>query len=373
MTNDQATEHHLFFPKKERGNFFILLAFLLLLTANLSSLFYDNAIPYEQVKDLMTFSVDELRSICFFINITVIIATFIFCGIGITRKNYSMLATLGCILIIAANLGFFSRNPIFIGQAKLFLVCALFLLIPAINERLSQISSLQTAHKRIGFAYVFAFIFFVALMTLIGFLRSMLTPAQLILFNNLIYANLAVLTLSLWVLSKRKKTWVNTAKVQPSYNRSKREYGAVVLRILSYIIILIILWMSMMAGGGLIFIALFIIAGFFSYFWNKESRALFIFHRVAFIYVSISFIALIAIAREFLPLGIAPTGIIHLLVLLNAVFIPFCLTNCRRALIYAPFPQNKGWIHLCLLLAFPLSFIGFVLLLDVILSALGLR
>lgn len=340
MPSDQQRDLTPILPKKERKTFFLLLCFLLLLALSLSS-----GLSYIALQGIASSSI--LRNENIYTIFTILTSTSLLLSIfGIYKKNYRMLASLGCIMLIAAQLififGELTLEALVIGI--LTLLCAFPLLIPAINARISQLGSPKTAHRRLGFAYAFFPLIFFAY-----------APFADNLFSKPISAALILLTLLLWISSMRKKIWQHSSTEEQSKGKSCCSASCNIARFLCHMIILITLWQSILFTNSYTdtcyFFAALCFGAFFASYWSKNLRISQILHRVGLLFISINIILLSGLFAEIT----LPEDIMTALLLISAAFTPLCLTSYRRALLNSPSPENKGWTHLLLLLNFPAS------------------
>jgi len=134
------------FPKKERDNFFILAAFLLLFPA--SSLAILNA------SHNISSSADVKSGLDAGIPYIMIGISLILTMIGFAKKSYGLLSALGCSLLIAAfSYSTFGKNYFDFELVVCLILSAAPPLIIAINMSICQPGPPQTAHMRLCCAY----------------------------------------------------------------------------------------------------------------------------------------------------------------------------------------------------------------------------
>jgi len=150
MSSDKQRDLAPLLPKKDRGNFIILLSLLLIITASATAL----------LKAGYSFQTSfELSILGDYINPSIylsIIAVFVFLIslslflwiLGIEKTNYRIPAASGCALLIIAQLSFISgKSYMPFGFIFLLLISALLPLIPAINACICQLGPKQSASR----------------------------------------------------------------------------------------------------------------------------------------------------------------------------------------------------------------------------------
>lgn len=166
--------------------------------------------------------------------------------------------------------------------------------------------------------------------------------------------------LLLWISSIRRKIW-NNAPIQEEGLSNTSSYSriCIIVNALSYFVILFVLFIFILFmllqdvyDSKLLMISIFILClgGFLASYWWKSTRITFVLNCILFSSLGICLFLIKCIYWELIP-----TSMISSLILIIVLFIPHFLADCRRALLESPYPQNKGWIHLYLLLCFPSS------------------
>jgi len=85
-----------------------------------------------------------------------------------------------------------------------------------------------------------------------------------------------------------------------------------------------------------------------SYFKNK-TRILSILYPIGLTILSMSLVFYSCIDLRYISLELMTGSMLIILILLNSIFIPFCLVMSSRNLLESSSPQNKKWLYLCLL------------------------
>jgi len=372
MTNDNHRDLTPVLPKKERGNFFILLLFLLLLPANLA-LFL--RIP-DHFRDYQHSFILSNGTEIFFDEILLVLSILL-CIVGIYTKSYRMLASTACLLLITTYLGHIFEGPFHNVDLIITLTsCAIILLIPAINARICQLGAIKTANRRLSFAYLFfipAFFAFSGLFALI----DRYEPTDYAVAYRMVSIIFCPLTIILWISSLKKNIWINTSTEKEISTQSWRSRVKAMALLVAHMMILIILFGSFLyitndLDGKLriiidgktqvsyefkiILTVLLCLGLFIASYWSKKTRVSRILLGIGILASSMTLIALTIICKEFIPHCALSENILILLILINALFAPLCLASCRGALLTNPSPQNKAWVFLLLLLNFLIAF-----------------
>lgn len=380
MTSDKQRELTPVLPKKERKTFFFLIAFLALLALSINAFFRTPHYYFDsQAPSLLSFLMQD-KSELFIRGIVPTLSLFLSI-LGIAKKNYRLLATAGCVFLIAAQLCLvFGRSNYDSTLASFLLLFSMPLLIPAINERICQLGPQKTAHRRLCFAYALISIFFVVLPELL-FLNARVDISPLIM--KLIFLALALLSILLYWSSMIEALWTHLPKEEKIIAKASHSTMGTRATLLKYMLILYTLFLSIinsMMGtrdsnsNSLIpaLILAFCFGVLLASYWSKNTGISRIIHRVAIIFVSTTLVFSLAWSSKIISLEALPTSLFNTLILINAAFVPLCLANCRRDLIEQAYPQNKGWIHLLLLLSYPASFICLTLIFSLIYASLKL-
>jgi len=341
-------------PKNEKGNFFTLSAFLLLLAASFTVIF-----------GISDFHGNSIIS-AFAQHIIIIISSFstialsIFC---IHRKNYRILVSAGCILLLATYLCLIFEI-IDIATISCLLTSAIILLIPAINLSICQLGSPQRASQRLSFAYVLPLPIIFAVISLFTFIANN-TTLDLLLFAKILYSIFCLLILLLWRSSYKKNIWIQASTEDEICGYSSHPRRAAMLLLLRYMIILTTLWWNIiyivianMRGSDvamITIIASICLGLFFACYRNKNAGISRIINKVAAFSASLNLLFLVVILTGLISFETVNSNLVYIFVIINIFFSPLCLTNCRCALLEKPYPKNKGWVHFFLLLIFPAS------------------
>lgn len=356
MSNGKQRDLTPVLPKKERKRFFLLLAFILLLAVSLAAycnIFYS----FNEMGCLIRLSENTRQLISFSVSGIALIL----CIVGITKKNYSMLAASGSTFLIAAHLSFIF-GEYYLDHAFIFILglCASSLLIPAINERICQLGPRQTSNRRLSFAYCFFFPVFIAFVGLFS-LMDHYKKFNLELASQLLSTALILLTLILWISSTRMKLWSSTSTEEKTKSMPCwRSCICTLALLLCHFLILSFLSFSLLhiREGKLenqaIFIALLCLGLFFASYWSKNTRTARILQGTG-LCINIILIG----ATLIVPLS---NDNLKVILPIYIFFTPLCLNSFRQVLLAIPSPKNKGWVQLCLLLNFPLAGIcGFMI------------
>lgn len=334
-------------PKGERSNFAILIALLLLIPASLAAAYCALASYMYLVSDFII-SEEKQSAIC----MQLLVLSLMLSIFGIAEKSYRLLASAGCIFLIIIHLCIiFGATYLNMKLLILLLFCDFPLLIPAINERICQLGAPQRANRRLCIAYAFVLLFITFIVLVFFIFTEYGSYNGPIIYIKFLCLSLAFLSLFLWMISMRRKIW-NATSIREDINCSS-SYSRIctIANALGYPIILSILWAFMRYSEHLpLSILILSLGGLLSICWDKSPQINRMLNCVLFCTLGISIILLSSTY-----FGLISESILIVLVLVNMTFIPHYLADCRRALLESPSPQNKGWIHLYLLLCFPLS------------------
>jgi len=355
-------------PKKERKNFFLLITFLLLLAASFASLVgtfmgqqYYGCELIDGINRASPLILDDATHLVI-AGITLSLSLLLSI-VGAYKKNYYMLGSAGCLLLITSHLCFIFGAPYFeIHLIFLLIFCAFFLLIPAINARICQLGAPQTANRRLTFASLF---FIPVLLAFVGlfYLLGHLTSIKLHVFLQVFSAILCFFTLLLWIKSIRKKIWLNTSPEEAIGTQSWRSFFHAISLQLNHLIILIILFYSwicvfekMDSGHAIFFISSLLLGIIFASYRIKNTRIAQILQTVVIFFSCISPLIFIAFFIGLINAYTISASILTTLISIFAFFAPLCLARCRNILLMSPCPKNNNWVHLFLLLNFLVAF-----------------
>jgi len=219
--------------KKERKKFAIFISFIILLSANLSTL-HSASYTFNEQRDLSILRVDVLHLILGIgVSLSILLSIF-----SIYKKSYRMIVSIGCIFLIIANLGFiFGENYLGLDDLLIIELCPALLLFPAIFERIRQLGPAKKTLRLLDFTLASIPLSFFAFQKLLSNFDNDSTLNSM-LFFKLLCAGFSLCILFLWMSSMKKNIWVIPSTEEESSGKSSSSRIDTVKRILSNMIML---------------------------------------------------------------------------------------------------------------------------------------